>query len=321
VRRTPLFAILFMGACLDPAPEELDLTARFGAPDINPANAPHVEDNPALAKNVQAFATRVAYLNGFAEGDPIRYWNVDGPNATFIAPMFQIVGPDGPIGRPIIDVLPGDPGYTPWWREVYVRTTAKYAGERIWSREGIDAGLMLGILELPEDQPVVKNCPVILREKRIPVDIDKDVEPTWGWYRNQRVSWVDFKDRVEVEVGLREIPQFPVYVLQRINRAEPIYEFAINTDLNGDGDLDDTNNIFGKKPGKEGYSPLWYVDYVRTVADYPSFDVGSSTVGLTAEDQFLNPAGEIISDFVVEPIIEARHILVNCSIQRVRGEL
>lgn len=307
--------------CLDPADETIDLSRRFGPAGVAPADAPHVEDDALLADNVDNFATKVSYLNGYSQGEPVNFWRIDGPNPSFIAPMYQVVGADGPIGRPIIDVLPGETGYTPWWREIHVRTTAKYAGEKIWSRDAIDAGISAGILEAPVEQAIVKNCPVILRGARIPVDVDQTVEPTWGWYRNQRVSWVDFTDRIPLEVGLRAMPSFPVYVLQRIDSADPLYEFQTRNDLNHDGDLDDSNNIFGKKPGQEGYSPLWYTDYVRVVADYPSIDTGD-TVGLTAENQFLDPAGVIISPLVVRNgITEARDVLVNCPIQRVKGGL
>jgi hypothetical protein len=321
-----LFVLLFaLSACLEPEDEQVDFSRRFGDPAIEPADAPHVEDNPALANNVAAFSRSTVYLNAFSEGDPIRYWNVDGPNATFIAPIFEIVGPDGPLGRTIIDVIPGDAGYTPWWRTVRVRTTAKYNGERIWSRDAIDAGIALGILEQPEETTEVRNLPVYLRGSRIPVDEDasNDVEPTWGWYRKQRVSWIDFSDRIEVPVGVREMPSFPVYVVQRLNNAQPIYEFVTDTDLNHDGDLDDTNNIFPSKPGGSRYSPLWYVAFVRTVADYPSIDTSSTAVGLKGEEEFLDANLSIIpGGFVVENgILEQRDFLVNCSIQRVRGEL
>lgn len=311
--------------CLEPNDEQVDFTRRFGDPSIEPGEAPHVEDDPQFAANLDSFSKSTVYLNGFAEGDPIKYWNVDGPNATFIAPIFQVVGPDGPLGRPIIDVIPGDGGYTPWWRVIRVPITDKYKGERIWSRDAIDAGIALGILGQPEETTVVKNLPVYLRASRIPVDEDRthDVEPTWGWYRNRRVSWIDFTDQIDVELGERDMPIFPVYVLQRLNNAQPIYEFVTDTDLNHDGDLDDTNNIFASKPGGSRYSPLWYVVFVRTVADYPSIDTSSTTVGLKAESEFLDANLELIpGGFVAENgLLEAPEFLVNCSIQRVRGEL
>jgi hypothetical protein len=313
--------VLSFTACLEPPEEMIDQSRIFGDPNLMPADAPHVQDDPDFTANVAAFSTSVAYLRGYAEGDPIWYWNVDGPNATFIAPMFQLVGPDGPIGRPIIDVIPGDTGYTPWWRTVTVRTTAKYAGEKIWSREAIDAGVRLGILEPPEPQREVKNCPVILRDATVPVDVDQTAEPTWGWYRNRRVHWIDFTDRLDVPTDVHEMPLFPVYVMQRIDQSAPIYEFVTGVDVTGDGDLDDTNNIFGSKPGGPRYSPLWYVVFVRTVADYPSIDTGAP-VGLSAEDQFVDQGGAIISPLVVpDGLIEMPGFLVNCGIQRAKGSL
>lgn len=312
-------------ACLGPETNDAVDPARvFGDPNIEPATAPHVEDNPLLADKVAQFGKNVAYLGGWANEEKIWYWNVDGPNATFTAFIYQLVDQNNmPIGRRIIDTLPGDAGYSPWWRLMLVRTTAAYNGERIWSREAIDAGIRSGILEPPMETGDVLNCPVVLQTTKIGVGTDTPASPVWGWYRKQRVHWVDFKEPKQVEIGVREMPIFPVYVLQRINEGNPLYEFLTGIDVTGDGDLDDTNNIFGDKPGGEHYSPLWFVSFVRTVPEYVSIDnTLTGTVGLSAEDQMFDASGNLISPLVVPGrVTPMPSFLVNCSIQRVKGEL
>lgn len=312
-------------ACLEPLVDDAIEPARiFGDRTIEPAAAVHVEEDPTYKARASAFATSVAYLRGFADGAEIRYWNVDGPNATFVAPIYELVGPDGNmIGRRIIDVLPGDTGYSPWWRRVVVRTTASYQDERIWSREAIDLGVRMGILEAPEETDEVINCPVALRGTKIPVGPGEPASTVWGWYRNRRVDYIDFSQRFTLPAGTREMPAFPVYVLQRIHQGTPLYEFLTGVDLTGDGDLDDTNNIFASNLGGPRYSPLWYVTIVRTTADYVSIDnTRTGTVGLSAESDFLDASGAVTSpDVLADRITPLPTFLVNCPIQRVEGEL
>lgn len=324
LRLIPIVWTALLASCLSPlADDAIDPSRVFGKPMIDPESALHVEDNPMLRRNVAQFSTSVAYVKGFADRQPIWYWNVDGPNKTFIAPMFEIVTADGSrIGRAIIDVLPGDTGYTPWWRRVVVRTTSKYRGERIWSREAIDAGIRLGLLEQPVETDDVIDCPVVRRATKIPVDIGQSVDPEWTWYRNQRVHWIEFTAAYKVPIGVREMPTYPVYVLQRINQSQPLYELATGVDINNDGDLKDTNNIFASNIGGPRYSPLWYTVWVRTVASYPSFDTPPFTIGLSAERDFLGADESIISPLVVpNGVTEMRSVLVNCPIQRAKGML
>lgn len=311
--------------CLEPLVDDAVLPERiFGPADATPESMEHVEDTRALASKVALFSQRFDYVRGFAETKPVWSWAVDGPNADFVAPIYQVVGPNGPLGRKIIDVLPGDLGYTPWWRLYLVRTTETYAGERIWSRAAIEQGVKLGILEAPQPQTRIIPAPVTLRSTKIQVDAGVFVQPDWGWYRNRRVSWVEFSEGIETPVARNDMPIFPVYVLQRINEAEPLDERMIGRDLTGDADLDDTNDIFASNVGGPRYSPLWYVTLVRTVADYPSIDTSTSTstVGLTAERQFVGPDDSSTSPLIVPgSLLPMRGHLVNCVIQREKGKL
>ncbi len=258
--RFVLLGALCVGACLEPPEDDAVPPELFyGDPDVEPGMVTHVEDDPTYAANVEQFASSVAYLRGFADGESIWYWNVDGPNATFIAPLYQIIGLDGQqIGREIIDVIPGDAGYTPWWRVWQVKVTDRYDGERIWSRAAIDAGIRAGILEEPMPTMNVVNCPVTRRETVIPVSSDGDVESTkWVWYRDRRIDWIVFTDFITVPTDDRNMPIYPVYVFQRINEGAPIYEFVTGVDVTGDNELNDSNNIFASGLDGPRYSPLW----------------------------------------------------------------
>lgn len=311
-----------MAGCLDPLVDDEVSPARlFGDPDVDPAAVRHVEDDPAHAAKVAAFATSVAYLRGFADGAPINYWNVDGPQSDLIAPAYVLVDAMGrAIERPVIDVIPGDTGYTPWWRKVEVRVTERYAGERLWSRDAIEAAVRAGLVEEPRPTEDVLNCPVILRDARVPVSDTETVEPVWVWYRGQRVHWVDFGDPEQVPITEKRMPAEPVYLLQRINEGHLLYEFVVGFDLDGDDRLVSSNNIFASGPGGPRYSPLWYVVLVRTTADYLSID-GDQGVGLTAEAQFYDPERDQVISSNVLSLIPVPNLLVNCPIQRVEGSL
>ncbi len=334
-----------LAGCLDPAvSDEVPTGNLFPDPMADPLAAPRVQDTVSPEVLAQ-FSTQVAYLSGFADGQPIRYWNVNGANADFVAPMYFIQNRDGsPLGKPIIDVIPGDPGYSPWWRKVIVRVTPTWTNEKFWSREAIDAGLKLGLLEPPMFTTDVVNCPVTLEETQIPVDRvaeggrfrERTVPPVFGWYRNQRVHWIDFSEVIQVPLGTNnfaagDMPIFPVYILQRINQGEPIYEFVTGVDINGDRLLEASNNIFAAAPGRPRYSPLWFPVLVRTTETFRSIETSSTSPELTSEDQFIDvqssPDGDILT---VKPGTAAlaqpaplvdRTTLVNCPIQRAPGAL
>jgi hypothetical protein len=308
------FLLAISTGCLDPlVDDEIAGENVFGDPSIAPADAPHVEDDPAFADRLSSFTQNVAYLQAFAEGERVRYWNVDGANASFIAPMFLVEG----SSRAIIDVIPGEIGYSPWWRIVTVKTTSSYAGQRIWSRAAIEAGVRLGILEEPVDTDQVVSCPVALRGTEVPLGMSRTATTSWVWYRNMRVDWIRFNDQTTVPVDQREMPIFPVYVFQRINEALPIYEFVTRVDVNGDGILDASNNVFSSKPGGYRYSPLWFFSFVRTSADLRSVDSSTTTIDVTREEDIV---GDQRSPKVLS-VMDHEDQLVNCPIQRTEGEL
>lgn len=337
---------LGLSGCLEADPDDVvDLSSRFGDPTLpNGDAAPHIESaealaaDPTLAQKLDLFPGRVHYLRGFAEGRPIRYWNVEGPNADFIAPMYSIIGPNGQrLGKRIIDVIPGDTGYTPWWRETLVRTTPAFdalepaARPRIWSRDAIDAGIELGYLQPAEATTEIYDCQVLKLGTRIQVDDDpsQTVGTDWVWHRNRRVEWACFSGEIDVPTDRRQMPIFPVHVLQRIDEALPIYELAIGADLDGDGELVNSNNIFGNTVGGPRYSPFWHVALVRTEANYLSIETSSTAVGLSAEDQFLRLDADTPEDLEKATIISSQvksirgfpEQWVNCPLQVTRGQL
>jgi hypothetical protein len=314
-------AIAGSTACLDPlVTDDVPLEDLLGAPGLDPDAAPAVEDDPAVAARLPAFTRSVAYLNGFAGGEAVRYWNADGEQSDVIAPFFELVDAAGTIlERPVVDVLPGEPGYTPWWRRVVVRTTARYAGEKLWSRAAIEAAVEAGLVEPPVPTEDVIDAPVALESVRVPLgEADRAAAPEPIWYRGQRARWIRFSDVLRVPVTERRMPRAPVYVMQRIDEGAPLYELLSGVDLDGDAQLDDTSNVFAARPGEARYSPLWFVVLVRVAADFRSIERGRPEI--TAERQLVDASGTLTSSRAVS-LTPLDAFLVNCPIQRTRGAL
>lgn len=305
----------------------IDPTAAFVNPNINPATL-DIEDNPTYASAVAEFVREVAYLQGYAQGQRIWYWDVPGDTPTFIAPMYRLIDAnDVLVGPPIIDAIPTDPGYTPWWRMFLVRTTDAYNGERIWSRAAIDAAVELGLVGPPEPTTTVLDCPVVHRDTRVSVGADQVVAPTPVWYRNQRVHWLRFSSSLELPVEtngerVRQMPRFPIYIFQRINEALPLYEAKTGVDLNGDARLNASNNVFSGLPGDDRFSPLWWVSEVRTSPGFQSIDTPPTIeTDLNAESQFFDPTTQRVTSPSVVSVTPRRDELINCPLQMAEGRL
>ncbi|MCC7380678.1 MAG: hypothetical protein IT384_02555 [Deltaproteobacteria bacterium] len=316
----PVLGLLASTGCLEPlASDQIPPEDVFGAVDAEPLEQ-DLEDDPILRALADPFPDEIAYLQGYAAGEKVWYWNVPGPTPRFIAPVFIVQKADGTFDdTPIIDVIPGQIGYTPWWRRVIVKTTSKYKDERIWSRAAVDEGVRLGILEAPVATEGVFDCPVVRRETRVELGLGKTATPTPVWFNKKRVYWVAFEREVDVPVTEREIPALPVYILRRINQGAPLYEFATGVDLNGDAKLNASNNVFARPVTADDYTPLWYAAFVLTAPELRSVDSPTTAPGfdLRSEESILAAP----STQVVPPIQEEEDTLVNCPIQGRAGEL
>lgn len=306
--------------CLEPPEEEIPLSAIFAPPGttIDSADVEDIEQVAPVGFDPAALTRNVAYLRGYADGEPVWYWNVDGANADFIAPVYEVRKPDGAlVGRPIIEALPGQPGYTPWWRVYVSETTDAYADEVIWSREALDAAVAEGLLTAPTPTRDVVNAPVAARGTTAEAGTEPPLVASTVWYQQRRAHWLRFPGAYQTaDSTTRKMPIFPVYVLQRIDEAGALYEFLTQVDIDGDNALDNSNNVFAAGPGNPRYSPLWAAYLVRVSSDYPSIDTTdtATAVGITSEAQLIDRADPAHMRYVVSSSV-ALLPLVNCPIQ------
>ena len=166
---------------------------------------------------------------GFYEGRTIRYLDF-GPiklaRGNAVAPIWAFT--NGAKGqRNVVDVVPGDRGYTPLWR-VVMATWADDATPRVLrSADEIRRAQAAGELSLKTTTTVV-NCPVLgFGQKQ-----------TLGYARGDLIAYLDLG---------------PVK-LARGNAVAPIWAFT-----NG---AVEQHNVVDVVPGQRGYTPLWRVSMV-----------------------------------------------------------
>jgi len=137
--------------------------------------------------------------------------------------------------RNIIDVIPGDEGYSDLWQVTFATVPEDYVANTITSADQV----LNGGYELTRPGVYV-NCPVVppgstLTEAGAPL--------VQGWYKGQDVSYFDFG--------------------QNTVATAPIYAFVTGFDEAGNPQfVEGQNNVVDVIPDDEGYSAFWYVNLV-----------------------------------------------------------
>ncbi len=199
------------------------------------------------------------------DGQVVRYYNFDvQPLAPAILYLVFREGETAPVeGQlPIINVIPGDAGYSDFWRIYRVIAPPDYVANTVTSFDGVyDAELFI------EATDTVVNCPVVPEGSTASLRVgDTDPAAAPSWYRDQVAFLFKFEEAVLVVTPEGEVPRSPIYVT-----------FAVNPDQPGGGpgsgfgtepDGLQTHNVVGTVPGDEDYSPFWSVN----VYDNAAFD-------------------------------------------------
>ncbi len=159
---------------------------RFGetepgfSPNVLPAGAevPRAEDDPAIRQRIldngHTTDSTIRLTRGFVDGEEIAFWNF-GPAPTFVTPVWlffrcddegmPLPGEEGMAGHPgIVDSLPGDSTYTPWWSVEMICVTDTWNGEQITSAAAIRDAVELGLILEPRPIKMYANCPVVFSD-------------------------------------------------------------------------------------------------------------------------------------------------------------
>ncbi|MBT9556122.1 MAG: hypothetical protein IV100_08845 [Myxococcales bacterium] len=312
-------ATTLLTGCLDPLVDDTvpKVAVTFPAPE----EVPDIDSKPAWLAAIDAgdqLERRIVRRSAFAGGKRIWYWNVGFVDGSTL-PLYALVekGADGTttaLPHPyIVDAIPGDPGYTPIWTIHFVPVTDLWAGEAITSVAALQDAQEAGLVGEPEDTGLIGDClivhPDVVLETR-----DGDVPAGRAYYRGVKVPLHGLGNFTKAGENATA-PISRVFQLRREGE-EPIDERARGVDLTGDGDANDSNNLFPFGPGHPSETPVWQLVRVVVPKETVSIDTNqdeklsdikaSSDVFDTAEDGTISPiAGKVVA-FEVTPFI------INC---------
>jgi hypothetical protein len=161
--RNLILATLLAGCTLDPlVSDEPGASLHIDPPGTV---VPHVDENADLARQIRvndglsdsALETAMGVIplkKGYAEGQTVQYWDLG--NMPELGALMYVFGRfQGETfvrdeGHPIlIDSLPGDPGFSPYWFVQHVALTDRYLGEVFPTTEALADAVELGLIEEP----------------------------------------------------------------------------------------------------------------------------------------------------------------------------
>ncbi|QGY48211.1 hypothetical protein GM418_24425 [Maribellus comscasis] len=207
-------------------------------------------------------------------GEKVQYYNFDVMPLKS-APIYVLFkeGESTPVEGQlnIIDVIPGDEGYSDFWHVHKVTVPDYYRANTVTSLAELTA------MGYPNERTnLIVNCPVVpdgstaeLRYK--PENTNGLIR---GWYKDMVVTYFDFSEKtLTVELPDEGHPNAPV--------SDILVTFNINPDMEGGGPpsgfvtemgTDQTHNVVQTIPEDDMYSPLWNVN----VYDNADFDMVSN---------------------------------------------
>lgn len=200
------------------------------------------------------------------------------------APIYALVTGFDADGNPmpvegqnnIVDVIPGDEGYSDLWQVTFVTVPEDYEANSITSAQDlIDAGYEQTV------PGVYVNCPIVPAGSILA----EGGELTQGWYKGQEVFYFSF-DQPSVQTA-------------------PIYAFVTGFNENDEPIfVEGQNNIIDVIPGDEGYSAFWDVQLVVVPEDYEANTI-TSAAEVTAAGYDVMSAGLLVNCPVIRTDEEA----------------
>jgi len=202
------------------------------------------------------------------DGQRVQYYNFDvQPLAPAILYLVYREGEDAPVeGQlPIINVIPGDTGYSDFWRIYRVIAPADYVANTVTSFDGVyEAELFI------ESTERVANCPVVPEGSTATRRIgETSPEASPAWYKDQVAFLFRFEEASLTVTPAGEVPRSPIYVTFNVNPDQP-NGGPPSGFVTEPGEVQ-THNVVGSIPGDEDYSPFWSVN----VYDNAAFDAVS----------------------------------------------
>lgn len=184
------------------------------------------------------------------DGRPVRYYHFD-VQSRVPAPRYRLVHADSraPVAgqRDLIDVLPGDPGYSDFWRVLLVEVPADHVAGTFTSVAQV---LASGAPITPGDH--AENCPVVPAGTTARA---ANVTRRTLLYRGSELECLELGAPLLLEQGL--VPTSPIYVAFRIDPTSP--GGGPPSGFRTEPGTAQTHNVLFSLPGDLDYSPLWDV--------------------------------------------------------------
>ncbi|MEO8706134.1 MAG: hypothetical protein ABI867_39255 [Kofleriaceae bacterium] len=268
--------------------------------------------DPEIAARVDAndgVDGRIVRQTAFVAGRVVHVWDF-GPAPEIAAPLFVIVerDPSGNLVRTphdtIIDAIPGDPGYSPFWAAFFIEITDAYDGELMTSFSAVAEAVDRGLVLAPVAQPFAVNCPAVGLGVELEVGDGQATPPaTSFYYHGTSVPYFDF-GMMPLDGGVR-VPEAPRYLLRR-EGAEPLSEVVRHVDMDGDGDARDTNDVYAIDPAAFTSTPRLRSVEVVVRSTVASIDTSQDETIADLRDavQLFTPApGPAVVSYEALPVI------------------
>jgi len=195
------------------------------------------------------------------DGELIQYYNFD-VQSLHTAPIFVLFreGEPTPVEDQlnIVDVIPGDTGYSDFWHVHFVTVPADYKANSITSVDEL-----MSYAYSTERTNVVVNCPVVPDGSTADLRLNGgDTGLTRGWYKDQVIYYFDFSERAITvtlpPTGHPDMPLSDIFVTFNINPGDP--GGGPESGFMTESGTDQTHNVTETLPDDLTYSPLWDVD-------------------------------------------------------------
>jgi hypothetical protein len=194
-------------------------------------------------------------------GEVIRYYNFDvQPITPAKMYVFYVGEQELTTQHRVIDVIPGQPGYSDFFRVVRVTVPESYLPDEL--RDA--AAILRSGFALVETLQIV-NRPVVPRGSQARERWSgAATELEAGWARGQRIQWFRFDEAQLLAGPAAPVPTSPISVTFNKNPDQPGGgpPSGFRTEPGGR----QTHNVASSLPGDVDYSPLWSVSIYDNAA-------------------------------------------------------
>lgn len=185
-------------------------------------------------------------------------------------------------GQPdVIDVLPGQPGYSDFWRVTWVEVPAAYQPGEVTS-----AAVLLARAYPMSPTDTAINCPVVPAGSTARARPGRSSpDPEAVWYRGHQVFCMSFDEPLLLEGGM--VPTSAIYVAFQRDPGQPGGGPA--SGFRREPGTQQTHNVLSSLPGDTDYSPLWSVKiYANVEFDAVRDAESAARARLVAQGPFVN---------------------------------